>query len=87
MLLQWQVKDPGHFAKSAGGRLHLNTHTPLTQRSQRGLKMLLFRHCVGTYQEMSSRTTCQGTPIHGHLSSLSHYVLILSYGAEVVCVS
>ena len=22
------VKDPGHFAKSAGGRLQLNTHTP-----------------------------------------------------------
>ena len=23
-------KDPSHSAKSAGGRLHLNTHTPLT---------------------------------------------------------
>ena len=31
MLLQWHVKDLGHSAKSAGGRLHLNTHTPLTQ--------------------------------------------------------
>ena len=27
MLPQWRVKDPGHSAKSAGGRLHLNTHT------------------------------------------------------------
>ena len=24
----WHVKDPGHSAKSAGGRLHLNVHTP-----------------------------------------------------------
>ena len=28
VLLQWQVKDPGHSAKSTGGRLHLKTHTP-----------------------------------------------------------
>ena len=33
VLPQWHVKDPGHSAKSAGGRLHLNTHTTLTQRS------------------------------------------------------
>ena len=30
VLPQWHVKDPGHSAKSAGGRLHLNTHTLLT---------------------------------------------------------
>ena len=29
VLPQWHIKDPGHSAKSAGGRLHLNTHTPL----------------------------------------------------------
>ena len=29
VLPQWHVKDPGHPAKSAGGRLHLSTHTPL----------------------------------------------------------
>ena len=29
MLPQWHVKDPGYSAKSAGGRLHLNMHTPL----------------------------------------------------------
>ena len=40
VLPQWHVKDPGHSAKSAGGRLHLNTHTPLTQRSRSGLTML-----------------------------------------------
>ena len=26
----WHIKDPGHHAKSAGGMLHLNMHTPLT---------------------------------------------------------
>ena len=28
VLLQWHIKDPGHSAKSAGGRLQLNTHAP-----------------------------------------------------------
>ena len=28
VLPQQHVKDPGHSAKSAGGRLELNTHTP-----------------------------------------------------------
>ena len=59
VFLQWHVKDPSHSAKSAGGRLHLNTHTPLTQQS--GLTMLLSMHSVGTYQEMSSHRTLQGT--------------------------
>ena len=36
VLPQWHVKDPGHSAKGAGGRLHLNTHPPLIQRSRRG---------------------------------------------------
>ena len=26
VLLQWHVKDLGHSAKSAGGRLHRSTH-------------------------------------------------------------
>ena len=30
VLPQWHVKDPGHSAKSADGRLHVNTHTPWT---------------------------------------------------------
>ena len=47
VLQQWHVKDPGHSAKSTGGRLHLNTHTPLTQRSRGGLTMPLSRHSVG----------------------------------------
>ena len=27
------INDPGHSVKSVDGRLHLNTHRPLTQRS------------------------------------------------------
>ena len=58
MLPQWHVKDPGHSAKSAGGRLHLNKHAPLTQESLSELTMLLSRHCVGTYLEMTLHATC-----------------------------
>ena len=71
-------KHPGHSAKSAGGRLHLNTHAPLTQRSRSGLTMLLSRHSVGTYQETSSHATRQGTLGHSRLSSLGHRRLILA---------
>ena len=78
VLPQWHVIDRGHSAKSAGGRLHLNTHIPLTQRSRSGLTMLLYRHSVGTYKESSSHTTHQGTLSHSHLSSLRHCVLILA---------
>ena len=46
-------KDPGHSAKSAGGRLYLNTHTHLTKRGRSGLTMPLSRHRVGAYQETS----------------------------------
>ena len=34
-------KGPGHSAKSAGGRLNLDTHTSLTQQSWSGMTMLL----------------------------------------------
>ena len=78
VLPQWHVKSPGHSAKSAGGRLHLNTHTPLTQRSQSGLTMPLSKHSVGTYQETSSHATRQGTLGHSRFSSLSHCGLILA---------
>ena len=72
VLPQWHVKDPGHSAESAGGRLHLNTHTPLTQRSRSGLTKPLSRHSVGTYPETYSHTIRQGTLSHSRLSSLSH---------------
>ena len=49
VLQQRHVEDPGHSAKSTGGRLHLNTHTPLTQRSRSGLTVLS-RHSVRSYQ-------------------------------------
>ena len=77
VLRQWHVKYPGHSAKSAGGRLHLNMHTPLTQRSRSGLTMPLSRHSVGTYQETISPASHRGTPGHSRLSSLSHCGLIL----------
>ena len=80
LLPQWHVKDPGHFAKSAGGRLPLNTHTPLTQRSRSGLTIL----SVGTYPETRSHATCHGTFGHSRLSSLSHCGLILAYRVKLV---
>ena len=78
VLPQWHVKDPGHAAKSASGRLRLYTHTPLTQRSRSGLTMPLYRHSVGTYPETSSHAACQGTFGHSRLSSLGHCGQILA---------
>ena len=78
MLPQWHVNDPGHSATNAGGRLHLNTHTPLTHRSWNGLTVLLPKHSVGTYQKMSSHATRQEILIYSCLSSLSHCGLILA---------
>ena len=49
VLLHWHIEDPGHSAKSASGRLPLNTYTSLTQQSRSWLTMLS-RHSVGTYQ-------------------------------------
>ena len=67
-------KDPGHSAKSAGSRLHLNTHTLLAQRSRSGLTTSLSRHSVGPYLETSLRAICQTTFGHNRQSSLSHYL-------------
>ena len=78
VLLQWHIKDPGHSGQSAGGRLHLNLHTPLTQWSRSELTMPLCRHSVETYQELSSHATHQGTLGHSRLSLLSHCGLILA---------
>ena len=55
-------KRPRSFCQSASSRLHINTHTPLTQRSRSGLTMPLSRHSVGTFQGIaltrnSSRNT------------------------------
>ena len=87
VLPQWHVKDTGHSAKSAGDRLHLNTHTPLTHRSRSGLTMPLSRQSVGIYQETSSHATRLGTLGHSRLSSLSHHGLILAQRVELVCAS
>ena len=58
VLPQWHVQDPGCSVKSAGGRLHRNTHAPLTQQSQSGLIMPQSRHSVGTYWKTCSHATC-----------------------------
>ena len=47
MLPQWHVKYPDHSAKSAGGRSHLTTHTPLTQWNRSRLTISLSRHKFG----------------------------------------
>ena len=78
LLLLWHIKYPGYSAKSAGGRLHLNMHTPLTKRSWRGLTMPVSKHSVGTYQEKSSHAIRQGTLGYNHLSLLSHCGLIMA---------
>ena len=70
-------KKPYHSAKSAGGKLHLKSHTPSIQRSRNGLAMPLSRHSVGTSPKTSSHATCQGTFGHSRLSTLSHCGLIL----------
>ena len=49
VLSQWHIKDSGHVANSAGSRLHLSTHTSLTQRRWSGLT-ILSRHGVETYR-------------------------------------
>ena len=87
VLPQWHIKKPGHSAKSAGGRLHLNMHTPLTHRCRCGLTIPLSRQSVGIYQGTSSHATRQGTFVYNRLSSLSHCRLILAERVELVCAS
>ena len=87
VLLQWQVKDLSHSSKRTDGRLHLSSHTPLTQRSQSGLTMPLSGHGEGSYPERSSHTTCQGTFGHSHLSLLNHCGLNLAYRVALMWVS
>ena len=76
--LQFWQNGQGLSSKRADGRLNLNSHTPLTQRSRSGPTMPLCRHGVGTYQEKSSHATRQGTPSHSRFSSLNHCGLILA---------
>ena len=55
MLRLWHVKDSGHSAKSARGRLHVNAHTPMTQQSRSG-QTVMSRYSVGSYQ--GNELTC-----------------------------
>ena len=77
--ISWMILLPQwHSVKNAGGRLHWNMHTPLTQWSWSGLTMSLPRHSMETYLETSSHTTCKGTLGHIHLSLLNHCGLIMA---------
>ena len=61
VLPQWHVKDPGHSAKSAGGRLHLNTHTSSLIRGSRSeLTMPLSRHSGGNLSRNELTRTSRG---------------------------
>ena len=59
VLPQWYANDPGHSAKSAAGRLFLNTHLPLIQRSRSALTVLSL-HTVGTFQRNELTCTSLG---------------------------
>ena len=73
VLLQWHIKDLGHSAKSAGGRLYVNMHTSLNQPSRSGLTMLS-RYSAGTYQDYE-------------LTRMSHCSVILALRVELVFTS
>ena len=75
---QCHVTDCGHSAKSAGGRLHLNMHTPFTKRSRNGLIMFFWHSAVESLRKTNSRTTGQGTLVYSRLRSLSQCGLIVS---------
>ena len=62
VLLHWHIKDPSNSAKSADGRLHLNTHTPLTQWSRSGPTMPLCRHSVGPVRKHVHKQFIRETP-------------------------
>ena len=78
VLLQRHVKDPGHSAKSAGGRLHLDMHTVLIRSSRSELTMLS-KHSVGNYEGNELKHNSSGTLDHCRISSLSCCGLILAY--------
>ena len=73
VLPQWYVKDPSHTAKSAGGKLHLNMRTLITQRSWSGLTVPS-RHSVGTYQGKQADTWL----IRKHLATVisAHWAIV-----------
>ena len=75
--LQWHVKDPSHSAKSTDGRLHLNTHTPLTQQSQRNLsRNELTSNLSGNIRPQSTQLAEPLWTDPGIKSGISMHVLI-----------
>ena len=86
VLPRWYVRDTDHSAKSAGGRLHLNTHTFWTQWNRSELTMLS-SHSMGTYQGNELTRNSSGTLGYSCLSSLSHCWLILAQKSDLMCPS
>ena len=76
VLSRWHAKDPGHSAKSAGGRLYLNTHAPTTKQNQSGLTMPLSRHSVGTYKGISLHQYMQLIRNHSTTVVSAHWVTV-----------
>ena len=75
VLLQWHMKYPGHFAKIAGDRLHVNTHTPLTKRSR---SELIFRpgsvHSGSTSWDNCVRVFPDKLRVSSYPNRFPHYV-------------
>ena len=70
VLPQWHVHDLGYSAISARWQVtHLNTQTPLTQRSRNGLTMLS-RYSVGNYKGNELTRNSSGNA-HPQLSQLA----------------
>ena len=69
VLLQWHIKDSSHSAKSADGRLYLNTLTPWSQQSWSGLTVLS-RHVALTYQgsELTHNSSGNTRPLSSQLT-------------------
>ena len=75
---QRHIKDLGHSAESAGGRLHISAHTFFLPNHV-GIGWLCCPGIVGEpNRETNSHATRQKTLVHSRLSSLSHRGLILA---------
>ena len=66
---QWHVKDPGHSAKSAGGRLLPNAHAPYICGFEGGDTKLVH----GLKRPISSSVT-RHQPINSQIALSVHYV-------------
>ena len=71
VLPQWHIKDPGHSAKSAGDRLHLNMHTPWPNKVRVGWLC----HCPGIVREPIRKRAHMSGGTQPHLSQYTEPLL------------